>query len=447
MTFPRRTFRRMSSAALVVLAATATAAGQLVRPAMVDVEALGNPADTNGLGAVAEPYRIGLFEVTNTEYVVFLNAVAADDPNGLFDLEIHTDSDRGGILRGGAPGSFVYSVKPDFDDKPAVGIDWFDAARFCNWLHNGTPTGAQDSATTEKGVYDLSLAPDAIERGPGALWFIPSHDEWYKAAYHDPLDPGADAGGTPDYWLYPTRSDTVPALAAADAAGDVTNPGPDVANSDQGADWNGENGNVTTVGACQAPSPVGAFDMGGNAYEWTDQVGNPIPGPPPLPTRTGRGGDFANTSLLLGSPGFLAVDLNMAAEAANLGLRVASLAAWQDLGGGTPGAHGTPALEALGSLLPSTPLALSLQHAPPGALVLLWVSTASTPVAVFGGTLHAFPFSDQVLAGADGTGAVSGQTLVPPLLPGTDVFFQFLVADPSVVFGITLSNGVTATSP
>jgi hypothetical protein len=43
----------------------------------------GNGADTTGFGAVAEEYRIGEFEVTNTEYVAFLNAVDSTGGNAL----------------------------------------------------------------------------------------------------------------------------------------------------------------------------------------------------------------------------------------------------------------------------------------------------------------------------------------------------------------------------
>ena len=39
---------------------------------------------------------------------------------------------------------------------------------------------------------------------PGALFFLPSEDEWYKAAYYK--GGGTNAG----YWDYPTQSDTAP---------------------------------------------------------------------------------------------------------------------------------------------------------------------------------------------------------------------------------------------
>ncbi|MHC5112169.1 MAG: formylglycine-generating enzyme family protein [Planctomycetota bacterium] len=286
----------------------------------------GNPADGNGRGAVSEFFRLARFEITNRQYVDFLNSIAASDPNGLYDVDM-TDSDRGGILRTGVPGSFVYFVKQSFGDKPANFVTWSDAARFCNWLHNGAPTGAQDSSTTEFGAYDMTLALNQIARLPGATWFMPTHDEWYKAAYYD-ADTG---GGAPGYWEYPTRSNSLPSQASADSEGNVTNPGLNIANYDGGADWNGENGNVTTVGGTTSEGPWGHFDLGGNVLDMTETLDNPIP--PDTPTRTARGGDFSNAGILMSSPEGFAIALNMEAAAANAGIRVAAVVCTGDFDG------------------------------------------------------------------------------------------------------------------
>ncbi|MDE0597453.1 MAG: SUMF1/EgtB/PvdO family nonheme iron enzyme, partial [Roseibacillus sp.] len=99
-------------------------------------------------------------------------------------------------------------------------------------------------------------------------------DEWYKAAYHDPANAGADANGTADYWLYPTKSDGAPTVATADLDGNVDNDTANIANYRRSADWNGQNGNVTTVGSGGPGSQsfYGAFDMGGNVWEWNEQT-------------------------------------------------------------------------------------------------------------------------------------------------------------------------------
>jgi len=40
-------------------------------------------------------------------------------------------------------------------NKPVIFVSWFSAARYCNWLHNGKPSGIQDVSTTEDGAYAL----------------------------------------------------------------------------------------------------------------------------------------------------------------------------------------------------------------------------------------------------------------------------------------------------
>ena len=65
--------------------------------------------------------------------------------------------------------------------------------------------------------------------------------------------------------------------------------------------------------------------MGGNVIDWTETPDTPIAGNPPLPTRTGRGGDFSNSGILMSSPSGFALALNMEAEAANVGFRVAAV--------------------------------------------------------------------------------------------------------------------------
>jgi hypothetical protein len=64
----------------------------------------------------------------------------------------------------------------------------------------------------------------------------------------------------------------VPTVASATSIGDVANPGQDVVNYLSGADWNGQNGNVTSVGSAGSTSFYGAFDMNGNLWEWNETL-------------------------------------------------------------------------------------------------------------------------------------------------------------------------------
>jgi hypothetical protein len=121
---------------------------------------------------------------------------------------------------------------------------------------------------------------------------------------------------------------------------------------------------------------------------------------------------------------------------------------WAKLGGSSPGIAGDPVLHGTGSLLGGTVASVSLSQAAPGALALAWISFAPVPFAALGGTVHAFPFANQLLLGTDALGEFSGATSWPlGVPPGTEVWFQFIVQDASSVHGITLSNGLRATAP
>ena len=214
-----------------------------------------NEADFTGKGSVPYTFRIGKYEINNAQYVVFLNSVAADDPNNLYDTNMLTL--HGGITRSGAPGDYTYAAKPGEEHKPVVWVDFHDAIRFCNWLHNGQPVGAQDSSTTEDGAYTLTPGTMAA-RNPNARFWLPSDDEWYKAAYHEPIGLNRPATG---YWLYPTRSDDTP----------VSEPPPGAGNSANSCCDTG--GMATDVGAYfRTPSYYGTYDQAGNVQEWTEEI-------------------------------------------------------------------------------------------------------------------------------------------------------------------------------
>jgi sulfatase modifying factor 1 len=236
----------------------------------VPVGNAGNAADTTfdpaGYGAVAYAYNIGKYEVTNAQYTEFLNAVDAGgaNANGIYNTSMGSNA-RGGIsYNSGAASGAKYTIRSSMGDKPVNYVSWYDAARFTNWLGNG-----QGSGDTETGAYTLNGNTGIITKNVSATVWIPSEDEWYKAAYYDPT---SGAGGGDNYWLYPTQSDSVPTVATANASGDISNPGANVANYNYGADWNSQNGNVTTVGSAAAYNYFGTSDQGGNVWEWNDAV-------------------------------------------------------------------------------------------------------------------------------------------------------------------------------
>jgi uncharacterized membrane protein len=121
---------------------------------------------------------------------------------------------------------------------------------------------------------------------------------------------------------------------------------------------------------------------------------------------------------------------------------------WTDLGGGTVGINGQPQLSGSGTLVGGSTATLVLTDAPASTPMLAWMSFASTPQNHFGGTVHATPFSNQFLLGSSSFGTLELSTTWPVGVPAdTEVWFQFILSDPSVIPGLTLSNGLKATTP
>ena len=63
---------------------------------------------------------MGKYEVTAGQYTAFLNAVAKDDPNGLYNIGMGDPSGSQGanIQRSGLSPNFSYSVAADWADRP-----------------------------------------------------------------------------------------------------------------------------------------------------------------------------------------------------------------------------------------------------------------------------------------------------------------------------------------
>jgi formylglycine-generating enzyme required for sulfatase activity len=176
---------------------------------------------------------------------------------------------------------------------PVDNVSWGSAARFCNWLDNGQPVRPEGNGTTETGAYTLNGATTGAQlmivvspshSGSGApKYFLPSENEWYKAAYYDA------SNGT--YWTYPTQSNTVPSnlLSAT---------GTNNANFCVGTFPSGctdPTNYLTQVGAfTDSPGPYGTYDMGGDVWQWNEANINNF-------YRGSRGGAFGYDSYDLAS--------------------------------------------------------------------------------------------------------------------------------------------------
>lgn len=216
------------------------------------------------VGSVNYTYRISKHEVTTGQYTEFLNGVAASDPYGLYSTLMWSSIYGCKIERSGIDGSYSYQVAADRKNRPVNFVSWGDAARFSNWLHNGQPIGPQDLTTTEDGAYLLNGAINnpsllAVKREAEATHFIPSEDEWHKAAYYDPTKHA--------YFYYPASTNDIP-------RNDLINPDPgNNVNCYQSGYTIGSPYYTTEVGEFEnSKSPYGTFDQGGNVWEWNEAI-------------------------------------------------------------------------------------------------------------------------------------------------------------------------------
>ena len=210
----------------------------------------GNAPDTTGspnpAGAVAYEYRMGKYEISEA-MIDAANAIAADagDPLGI------THDNRG-------------------PNKPATRVSWFEAAQFVNWLNTSkgsTPAYKFD----DQGVFQLweptdpGYNSDNRFRNTKAQYFLPSADEWYKAAFYDPV--------TDQYFDFPNGSNTAPIPTAGGTA-----PGTAVYNLGGPAD-------IMLGGG---PSPFGTVAQAGNVWEW-DETAVDLVNDDPIENRGFRG--------------------------------------------------------------------------------------------------------------------------------------------------------------
>lgn len=302
---PRRVFMVGVAALLGSLAVSAHA----ITYDLVPVGNAGNandPATGSLYGGVAYDFQIGKYDVTIGQYTDFLNAVAGTDTYLAYYPAMATDLNIAGISRSGSIGSYTYTAIGPFGTTTAGAsspgnraiayVDWFEAARFANWMANGQPTGSETSTTTENGAYNLNGATDGIAPAKNAInpntgapptFYIPLENEWYKAAYYSPLLNSGSGG----YWTYATQSDTAP--------GNVIGSDPNQAN------WRTTNGNWSVTQSVDYDAnqnygtDVGAFSGSGSFYGTFDQCGelenwNDLDGTPNSfrGLRGGNGGDY-----------------------------------------------------------------------------------------------------------------------------------------------------------
>ena len=197
----------------------------------VNIGNTSNAADTTSYGAVPYEYRAGVNEISQ-------NAITKATASGMANV-------TAGAWTG---------------NQPAANISWYDAAAFVNFLNTSTGNTAAYDLTFSNGSWSMALWSSEqawtaggtnLYRNKDAFYFLPSENEWYKAAYYNP-------GGS-NYFLYPTGSDTAPTAVASG-----TNAGTAVYDDPFSV--------PAIVESAGGLSPYGTMGQGGNVFEMTESA-------------------------------------------------------------------------------------------------------------------------------------------------------------------------------
>jgi formylglycine-generating enzyme required for sulfatase activity len=177
-----------------------------------------------GRGGVDYPYRISRLEVTTAQWMEFVNSYSTRaDEWATFAMPSHWGADWD--LTWDGPG-ILWKLKdePGAGLRPMAGVSWRECAMFCNWLHNGKGTslwaiadGAYETSTFEH-VKDGPGFTDQDAHHPDAMYWIPTLDEWLKAAHWDTDKLGPGKGG---WWDYVHMSDEGPPVAGLPGEGET----------------------------------------------------------------------------------------------------------------------------------------------------------------------------------------------------------------------------------
>ena len=183
-------------------------------------------------GGVSYGYRMGTYEISQ-------DAITKATAGGLASV---------------TAGAWVGS-------QPAANMTWFEAAAFVNWLNDHRTPGLK-AYQLDVGLTTLTpwASEDAWQAGgenlyrhKEAYYFLPSEDEWYKAAYHQ------NTGVNADYWDYATGSNSIPpAVASGTTAGTAV--------------YNGATSSPAAVTNDGGLSAYGTMGQNGNVYEWAESA-------------------------------------------------------------------------------------------------------------------------------------------------------------------------------
>ena len=247
----------------------------------VNIGNTSNAADTTGYGAVPYEYRVGTYEIT-----------------------------QDAITNATASGMVNVTAGPWTGSQPAANISWYEAAAFVNWLNTSTGKTAAYDLAWDGSAWSMNLWSSGqawtaggtnLYRNKDAFYFLTSENEWYKAAYYNPVGS--------DYFLYPTASSSVPTAVASG-----TNAGTAV--------YNGVASVPAIVDSAGGSSPYGTMGQGGNVFEWNESAFAGT-NSSSSEVRAIRGGDWNDSEFGLRSS--FRFNFDPSSEFSVIGFRVASV--------------------------------------------------------------------------------------------------------------------------
>ena len=189
----------------------------------------GNPKN---VGAVSYEYRIGKYEVSRDQVIKaglgsFLQDMTSYGGNGF--------------------------------NRPATGINWYEAAQFVNYLNVSKGFSAAYKFNSS-GAFQLWTAAEAGYnaanqfRNTMAVYFLPNMDEWFKAGYYDPNKSASPMFG--NYWSTTTAS--------------YNSPTPVASGTDPYTAVYAQQSAPADVDNAGGLSPYGTMGQEGNVYEWIE---------------------------------------------------------------------------------------------------------------------------------------------------------------------------------
>jgi formylglycine-generating enzyme len=200
---------------------------------------VGNTANTNsslGYGAVPYEYRMGKYEISQHQ-----------------------------VTKATQLGLTGVSTTASSTNRPAGSATWYEAAAYVNFLNtNSGKTAAYNLSLSGSNNWSMTLqATDQawtlggtnLYRNKDAFYFLPSENEWFKAAYYSPTNS--------TYYTYPLGSNSAP-TQLGNLGG--TNPGTAVFFP-----------NIFEPGPAEIEragglSPYGAMGLAGNAWDWVESA-------------------------------------------------------------------------------------------------------------------------------------------------------------------------------